>query len=87
MSGTVVLVHTDDDESDASGLGRISTRIWVVRESDKEKVIITPSFDNSTHVFRLQVIPFTPLVEIGGRRQPSKVHLLTLNLHHHRLGA
>ncbi|KAF9277642.1 hypothetical protein BGZ68_009158 [Mortierella alpina] len=54
MSGTVVLVHTDDDESDSSGLGRISTRIWVVRESDKEKVIITPSFDNTTHVFRLQ---------------------------------
>ncbi|KAF9990638.1 hypothetical protein BGZ75_000836 [Mortierella antarctica] len=54
MSGTVVLVHTNDDESDTSGLGRISTRIWVVRESDKDKVVITPSFDNNTHTFRLQ---------------------------------
>ncbi|CAO3575228.1 unnamed protein product [Mortierella alpina] len=54
MSGTVVLVHTSDDESDASGLGRISTRIWVVRESDKDKVTITPTFNNSTHTFRLQ---------------------------------
>ncbi|KAF9956177.1 hypothetical protein BGZ72_002958 [Mortierella alpina] len=54
MSGTVVLVHTGDEESDASGLGRISTRIWVVRESDKDKVLITPSFDKDTHIFRLQ---------------------------------
>ncbi|KAF9563537.1 hypothetical protein EC968_004809 [Mortierella alpina] len=54
MSGTIVLVHTSDDESETSGLGRISTRIWVVKESDKDKVIITPSFDHGTHKFRLQ---------------------------------
>ncbi|KAG0370865.1 hypothetical protein BGZ54_003291 [Gamsiella multidivaricata] len=53
MSGKVTLVH-GGSETDETGLGLISTRIWVTRESDKENVVIRPSFDNKTHTFFLE---------------------------------
>ncbi|KAF9163494.1 hypothetical protein BGX21_005598 [Mortierella sp. AD011] len=53
LSGKVRLVH-GGEETDATGLGLISTRIWVVTESDQEKVVIKPTFDKKTHVFKLE---------------------------------
>ncbi|KAF9363784.1 hypothetical protein BGX34_003332 [Mortierella sp. NVP85] len=53
LSGKVHLVH-GGPESDSTGLGLISTRIWVVRESDKNQVTITPIFDQRTHTFYLE---------------------------------
>ncbi|KAF8977169.1 hypothetical protein BGZ46_007586 [Entomortierella lignicola] len=53
LTGKIFLVH-GGEESDSTGLGLISTRIWVVRESDKENIVIKPTFDNKTHTFRLE---------------------------------
>ncbi|KAI1316274.1 hypothetical protein EDD11_010182 [Mortierella claussenii] len=53
LAGKVLLVH-GGPETDGTGLGLISTRIWVVRESDREQVHITPTFDDKTHTFSLQ---------------------------------
>ncbi|KAF9128627.1 hypothetical protein BGW39_004887 [Mortierella sp. 14UC] len=53
MSGKVLLVH-GGTETDESGLGLISTRVWVVNEKDKEQVVISASFDKETHTYHLQ---------------------------------
>ncbi|KAF9154895.1 hypothetical protein BG015_011678 [Linnemannia schmuckeri] len=53
MSGKVLLVH-GGTETDESGLGLISTRVWVVNEADKEQVVITASFDKETHTYHLE---------------------------------
>ncbi|KAF9934973.1 hypothetical protein FBU30_009395 [Linnemannia zychae] len=53
MSGKVLLVH-GGAETDETGLGLISTRVWVVNEKDKERVVITASFDKDTHTYHLE---------------------------------
>ncbi|KAF9438455.1 hypothetical protein BGZ76_007848 [Entomortierella beljakovae] len=53
MSGKITLVH-GGKETDDTGLGLISTRIWVVQEQDKDEIHIKPTFDNKTHTFRLE---------------------------------
>jgi hypothetical protein len=57
MSGKVLLVH-GGTETDETGLGLISTRVWVVNEADKEQVVISASFDQETHTYHLQVCSF-----------------------------
>lgn len=54
MSGKVLLVH-GGTETDETGLGLISTRVWVVNEADKEQVVISASFDKETHTYHLEV--------------------------------
>ncbi|KAG0370553.1 hypothetical protein BGZ54_005783 [Gamsiella multidivaricata] len=51
VQGKVRLIHGTEDDS---GLGMISTRIWVTKESDKDEVAVRTSFDNKTHTFTLQ---------------------------------
>ncbi|KAG0021786.1 Ran-binding protein 9 [Podila clonocystis] len=46
ISGKIRLVHGEDGDN---GLGLISTRIWVTRESDKDDLSITINRDNQTH--------------------------------------
>ncbi|KAK3821965.1 MAG: hypothetical protein JOS17DRAFT_754492 [Linnemannia elongata] len=53
MSGKVLLVH-GGTETDETGLGLISTRVWVVNEADKEQVVISASFDKETHTYHLE---------------------------------
>ncbi|KAG0329784.1 hypothetical protein BGZ99_000520, partial [Dissophora globulifera] len=53
MSGKITLVH-GGSETDESGLGLISIRVWVNRESDKANVVIKPSFDGKTFSLRLE---------------------------------
>ncbi|KAG0271407.1 hypothetical protein BGZ95_000777 [Linnemannia exigua] len=53
MSGKVLLVH-GGTETDETGLGLISTRVWVVNTADKEEVVISASFDKETHTYHLQ---------------------------------
>ncbi|KAF9113646.1 hypothetical protein BGX27_001121 [Mortierella sp. AM989] len=53
MTGKTLLVH-GGEETDATGLALISTRIWVVRESDKHDIVIRPTFDEKTHTFTLE---------------------------------
>ncbi|KAF9374284.1 hypothetical protein CPC16_001388 [Podila verticillata] len=48
ISGKIRLVHGGED-TDSNDLGRISTRIWVTRESDKDELSITIERDNQTH--------------------------------------
>lgn len=57
MSGKVLLVH-GGTETDETGLGLISTRVWVVNEADKEQVVISAKFDQETHTYHLQVRSF-----------------------------
>ncbi|KAF9430009.1 hypothetical protein BGZ94_008668 [Podila epigama] len=61
VNGKVHLIHgdnNDDNEKDSyssySVLGRISTRVFVLNESDKDSVHITVSQDNKTHSVLLQ---------------------------------
>ncbi|KAF9079398.1 hypothetical protein BGX23_004196, partial [Mortierella sp. AD031] len=53
MSGKVLLVH-GGTETDETGLGLISTRVWVVNESDKDQVVISAHFDKDTHTYHLE---------------------------------
>ncbi|KAI8350748.1 hypothetical protein B0O80DRAFT_428316 [Mortierella sp. GBAus27b] len=53
LFGKVRLVH-GGPESDNTGQGLISTRIWVVRESDKNQVNIRPTFDQGAFTFYLE---------------------------------
>ncbi|KAG0293057.1 hypothetical protein BGZ96_003386 [Linnemannia gamsii] len=53
MSGKVLLVH-GGTETDETGLGLISTRVWVVNEADKGQVVISAKFDQETHTYHLQ---------------------------------
>ncbi|KAG0377187.1 hypothetical protein BGX24_006540 [Mortierella sp. AD032] len=53
MSGKVLLVH-GGTETDETGLGLISTRVWVVNQADREQVTISASFDKETHTYHLQ---------------------------------
>ncbi|KAG0027068.1 hypothetical protein BGZ81_005900 [Podila clonocystis] len=46
ISGKIRLIHGEDGDN---GLGLISTRIWVTRESDKDDLSITIERDNQTH--------------------------------------
>lgn len=57
ISGKIRLVHGGED-TDNNDLGRISTRIWVIRESDKDDLSITIERDNQTHSVFLQVNHF-----------------------------
>lgn len=56
ISGKIRLVHGGED-TDSNDLGRISTRIWVTRESDKDDLSITIERDNQTHSVFLHVNP------------------------------
>ncbi|KAF9088385.1 hypothetical protein BGX29_000310 [Mortierella sp. GBA35] len=53
MSGKVLLVH-GGTETDETRLGLISTRVWVVNESDKDQVVISAHFDKDTHTYHLE---------------------------------
>ena len=52
IQGKVRIIHGTEDDS---GLGMISTRIWVTKEGDKDEVSIRLTFDNKTHTFTLEV--------------------------------
>ncbi|KAG0057246.1 hypothetical protein BGZ83_000659 [Gryganskiella cystojenkinii] len=56
VSGKIRLVH-GGVESDESGQGLISTRIWVIREKDQEEVKITPTFNAQTFTLTLETPP------------------------------
>ncbi|KAF9182028.1 hypothetical protein BGZ51_005000 [Haplosporangium sp. Z 767] len=51
VQGKIRLIHGTEDDS---GLGMISSRIWVTKESDKDEVSIKTNFDSGTHTFTLQ---------------------------------
>lgn len=72
MSGKVLLVH-GGTETDETGLGLISTRVWVVNEADKEQVVISASFDKETHTYHLEVrsLFFCFVFLLFGRRRAA----------------
>ncbi|KAG0200217.1 hypothetical protein BGX28_006667 [Mortierella sp. GBA30] len=51
VQGKIRLVHSAEDDS---GLGMVSSRIWVTKENDKDEVSIRTSFENSTLTFTLE---------------------------------
>lgn len=52
VQGKIRLIHNTDDDS---GLGLISTRIWVTKDNDKEEVAIRTRFEDRTLTFTLEV--------------------------------
>lgn len=52
VQGKIRLIHNTDDDS---GLGLISTRIWVTKDNDKEEVAIRTRFEDRTLIFTLEV--------------------------------
>ncbi|KAG0264212.1 Ran-binding protein 9 [Mortierella polycephala] len=53
LTGKIRLIHGTSGSND-SGLGLITTRIWVVNERDKELVVITPTYNENTYIFHLE---------------------------------
>ncbi|KAK3815838.1 MAG: hypothetical protein J3R72DRAFT_51942 [Linnemannia gamsii] len=51
VQGKIRLIHNTDDDS---GLGLISTRIWVTKDNDKEEVSIRTRFEDRTLTFTLE---------------------------------
>ncbi|KAG0239649.1 hypothetical protein BGX31_002578 [Mortierella sp. GBA43] len=51
VQGKIRLVHSTSDDS---GLGTISTRIWVTKENDKGEVSVHASLENKTLVFTIE---------------------------------
>jgi len=51
VQGKIRLIHSAADD----GLGILSSRIWVTKESDKDEVFIRIGFENKTLTFTLEV--------------------------------
>lgn len=82
VQGKIRIIHNIHDDS---GLGLISTRIWVTKDNDKEEVAIRTRFEDRTITFTLEVnqqnglcqarLPSTTAKHDGQARSTTTKHI------------